>query len=69
MTKQVANPTGSSRTAYITPAVSSHATGSKADVAATRATAATAGVISTTGSPQSRMRSKSVFGSGSGDPV
>ena len=72
MTKQAANPTGSSRTTYISPASRKYvSTGIDGPTyaATARATAATAGVISATGSPQSRTRSKSVFGSGSGDPV
>ena len=71
MTNTAAIPTGSSRTMYITPAASSPTTGSVPgdDVATTRAIATAAGAISAAGSPQSRMRSKSVFGSGSGEPV
>ena len=67
--KAAASPTGGSRTMYISPAASSPTTGSEIDdgVITTRATAATAGAICITGPPQSRMRSKSVFGSG--EPV
>ena len=75
MTTAVANPTGSNRTAYASPASRTYATrpvlsdGPCVAVITARATAATAGVISTTGSPRSRTRSKSVFGSGSGEPI
>lgn len=69
MTKAAASPTGSSRTTKKVAAtmISSARSAPGGAVAATRATAATAGAINTAGSLQSRMRSKSVFGSG--EPV